>query len=119
MLFVCGWPAYGGVPVTFIYAVLEPPDDEQWQLQHGVRFRAGARLRQLEQTPGPMTADWLTATNVEAADCILPNATSLADVQSQHRPPPVVIGNLTTYTFNTADTYEVRLEHSTLEQRRS
>jgi len=108
MLFMCGWPAYRGTHLTFLYAFLEPPPDQHLQpLQHSVRFGVDAPPRQLTAVPGPMTPDWLAATDIEAARCILNNRTTLADLESQLRQRPL-LGNFTTHTFNITDTYQVK-----------
>jgi len=103
---MCGRPAYSGVPVTFVYAVLQPPDPNR-RMRHNVRFGVGARLQQLTKMRMQITHDWLAATNIEADECMTSNATSLIDVQGRHRRRPVV-GNFTRYTFDIAKTYEVR-----------
>jgi len=103
MLFVCGRQAYRGLPVTFVYAVLETPGDQQSQ-QH--TFRVGRQVRRLTKMRRQMTSEWLSATDIAASGCISSSAT-LADVQRQQRQRPVV-GNFTRHTFVVANTYEVR-----------
>jgi len=106
MLFLCGRRAYRGVPATFIYAFVQPSPDQRQQLQHSIRYEV-SQLQRLAKMRGPMTPEWLAASGIEAAHCILSNGTSLADAQSQRRRRPVV-GNFTTFTFNSSETYEVR-----------
>jgi len=101
MLFVCGWPAYRGVPVTLIYALSKTPDQ---QLQQSVRFGADGQLQRLTKIQTEMTSDWLAANNITASECITSDNTDLASVQRQQP----VCGNFTQHTFNRAGTYEVQ-----------
>ena len=105
MLFMCNRPAYRGVPVTFVYVVLETPDHQELQ-HHSIRFGVDEQLRRLTKTRGPMTTEWLAASLITAGECVSSN-TTLADVQRQQQQRPVV-GNVTTHTFDVADTHEVR-----------
>ena len=107
MLFMCGWPAYRGVSLTFLYVISESPDQQHQQLEHSVRFGDDGPLRKLTDVQGPMTPDWLAATDVEPGDCILDNTTSLADVQNRRGQRPPLYGNVTTYNFSVSNTYKV------------
>ena len=109
-LFMCGWPAYRGRPVMFVYTVLEIPDRPMDQ-QHSIRFAAREERHQLTKTRRPVTTEWLEAMNVAPAQCLSINA-SLADVRRQHQQLPVV-GNFTRHTFNVTNTYEVYTIHVT------
>jgi len=104
MLFVCDSPAYRDTLVTFVYTVLDLPD--QQPQEHSVKFGAG--LLQLTKMRRQITPVWLvTTTHFTADQCASSNSTSLVDVLRQRRQQPVV-GNFTTFSFNVTGTYEVR-----------
>jgi len=104
MLFMCGYPAYRGRPMTFVYAVLDTSDQQQ-SLQHNVRFGVGGQLQRLTEIRRQLTPEWLTASDITAAECVSSNG-SLAELRRQHERP--IVGNFVRHTFDIADTYEVR-----------
>jgi len=108
MIFICGIPAWRGVPVTFVYAVIDSPDVQQ-PLQHNVRF--GEKVHRLTKMRRQMTTEWLTASNIVDTECTSSNDTLASIRHQQHQTP--VVGNFTRHTFDVADTslnvtYEVR-----------
>ena len=103
MLFMCSRAAYRGEPVTFVYVVTDTRNQQQRQQLHSVRFGDGGELRRLTKMRRQMSIEWMTASDITAVECFSSN-NNLADEQGYRS----VVGNFTKYTFDVADTYEVR-----------
>ena len=102
MLFLCNHPAYRGVPLTFVYTILDTSEVQQ-PLQHDIHF-AEQVSRRVTNIGRQITSEWLReAAEITDKDCMSSYDVTLADILRQ-RP---VVGNFMTHTFNVADTYQV------------